>query len=77
VVYRACWRPVLDYIFTTLGCSRLQSHTRRSNKRVLRQLKSLGFNYEGVARRYYGREDAICYALTTDDLAQFREKWKL
>lgn len=74
---RSGWSAALDYVFGTAACSRLQIHTRRSNKRVLRQLAKLGFKHEGTARRFYGDEDAICYALTKNDLAAFREKWKL
>lgn len=77
VLSRDGWKAAIDYVFGELNCYRLQSHTRRSNKAVLRQLTRLGFRHEGTARRYYGSEDGICYALTVDDLAAFREKWKI
>lgn len=77
VLNRDGWKASLDYVFGELSCARLQAHTRRSNKKVLRQLTRLGFRHEGTARRYYGSEDAICYSLTVDDLATFREKWKI
>lgn len=79
IVSRDAWRSVLNYVFDQLKCSRLQMHTRRSNKRVCRQL-SAAFPkrcFEGISRRFYGREDAICYGLTVDDLPAFKAKWRL
>ncbi len=77
VASRSMWRVVLNYVFEQSKCSRLQMHTRRSNKRVLRQLVKLGFHFEGIARRFYGREHGVCYSLTIDDLPTFRSRWKL
>jgi hypothetical protein len=74
---RNVWSGVLDYVFRQLGCSRLQIHTRRSNRAVRRQAPRLGFRFEGIARRMYGREDGITYSLTADDLDGFRTKWRL
>lgn len=81
VVYRGGWCAVIDYVFRQIGCVRLQSHTKRSNKPVLRMLADkktgLGWRFEGVARRYYGNEDGMVYSLTVDDLPAFIERWKL
>lgn len=77
VANRTMWRVILNYVFEQRKRSRLQVHTRRSNKNVLRQLVKLGFHYEGVARRFYGREHGVCYSLTIDDLSAFRSRWKL
>lgn len=77
VVSRSAWRAVLHYVFDQLGCQRLQMHTNRKNKPVLRMLVRLKMHYEGVARRYFGRNDGVCYSLTVDDLAAFRAKWRL
>lgn len=76
-VSRSAIRALLNYVFEQLKCSRLQVHTRRKHKRVCRLLHRSGFKYEGVARRYYGRDDAACYALTADDLPDFKTRWKL
>ena len=79
VTSRSAWRALLNYVFDQLKCSRLQMHTRRSNKRVKRILshERSGFVFEGVSRRLYGREDGIRYSLTVDDLPAFKAKWKL
>lgn len=67
---------ITAYVFSQLKCSRLQMHTRKSNRRVLRMLAHrLGVRYEGVAHRYFGREDGIVYSLTIDELPAFRAKW--
>jgi RimJ/RimL family protein N-acetyltransferase len=78
VATRGAMAAVLSYVFAQLGCSRMQMHTRcKGAKRVRRQIAKLGMKYEGVARRFYGREDAACYALTIDDLADFKSRWRL
>lgn len=79
VVNRDGWRAVVAYVFGQLGCVRLQMHTSIRNKIVCRNLARLfpRRSYEGISRRFYGREDAVCYALTTDDLDAFRSKWRL
>jgi RimJ/RimL family protein N-acetyltransferase len=76
---RTGWAAIINYVFDQLGCSRMQMHTRRSNRRVLRMLaKRLGVQYEGVARHYFGKnEHGVVYALTVDNLAAFRAKWGL
>lgn len=74
---RSGMSAVLSYVFDQLQCSRLQMHTRKSNKRTLRQLYRLGLGYEGVAKRFYGREHGVCYALTVDDLPKFKARWRL
>lgn len=75
---RSGWAAIVDYVFSQLKCSRLQMHTRKSNRRVLRMLAHrLGVQYEGVAHQYFGREDGIVYSLTIDELPAFRAKWKI
>jgi len=79
IAARGAWSGVLNYVFDQLKCSRLQMHTRTSNKTVCRQLGKFlpRRSYEGICRRFYGAEDAVLYALTVDDLPKFREKWKI
>lgn len=78
VVSRDGWRAVLDYVFIQLNCVRLQMHTSRRNKRVCRNLHELfPKGYEGIAKRFYGRDDGVCYALTADTLGDFKSRWRL
>lgn len=77
VVSRGCMAAVVSYVFDQLGCSRLQAHTRASNRTVRRILPNLGFRYEGTVRRFYGTENGLIYSLTIDDLPAFRAKWRL
>ncbi len=78
VVSRAGWRVVLDYVFNQLGCVRMQMHTNRRNRKVCRNLHELfPKGYEGIARRFYGKDDGVVYALTVDQLGAFKAKWRL
>ncbi len=75
---RSGWAAITSYVFGQLGCSRLQMHTNRRNKRTLRMLAGrLGVRYEGVSRRYFGKDDGIVYSMTIDDLPAFKAKWKI
>ena len=76
-ITREAWRAVTRYVFDQLGCARLQVHTRRSNKAIKTTAPKGGFRFEGVARRFYGDEDGLCYSLTRDDLQAFRQRWGL
>lgn len=78
VVSRDGWRVVLDYVFNQLKCVRMQMHTSRRNKTVCRNLHELfPKGFEGIAKRFYGRDDGVCFALTTDDLGAFKARWRL
>lgn len=77
IASREAWRAAVSYVFGQLKCSRMQMHTRRSNKRVTSILPRFGMKYEGIARRFYGSEDGVLYSLTTDDLAGFKARWRL
>lgn len=80
---RTAWAAITSYVFDQLKCSRLQMHTNRRNKRVLKMLAppsgkgGLGVRYEGVAKHYFGKDDGVVYALTVDELPAFRKKWRL
>lgn len=75
---RGLWRAALAYVFDQLGCSRLQIHTAADNRAVRRLAPRLGFTFEGKSRNFYGhRRDALQYSLTTDDLSEFRKRWRL
>lgn len=83
VATRSGWAAIIQYVFGQLGCQRLQMHTNRRNKHTLRMLAppagagGLGVRYEGVARRFFGKDDGIVYSLTVDDLPAFKAKWKI
>lgn len=78
VLNRDGWRVVLDYVFNQLNCVRLQMHTSRRNKKVCKTLHRLfPRGFEGIARKFYGKDDGVCFALTTDELSAFRARWKL
>ena len=78
VTSRDGWRAVVDYAFTQLKCSRLQMHTSRRNKQAKRTLNRLFPNgFEGIAKRFYGKDDGVVYALTIDTLGDFKSRWKL
>lgn len=81
---RGCMAAVVQYVFEQLGCKRLQMHTARRNKHVLRMLagkrgrnSGLGVKYEGVADCYFGNDDGIVYSLTAKTLPAFRKRWKI
>lgn len=76
-ITRGAISALLDYVFRQLGYSRLQVHTKRRHKRVCRILHNGGLKYEGIARRFYGKDDAVVYALTVDDLPEFKSRWRL
>ena len=81
---RGAWAAIVSYAFEQLKCQRLQMHISRRNRRVLRMLagrrgrnSGLGVHYEGIARRFFGKDDGVLYSLTTDDLPAFRARWKI
>lgn len=76
---RGAWGAITNYVFEQLGCVRMQMHTRHKNKRVLRMLANrLGVKYEGVSKHYFGKNaHGVVYAMTIDELADFRAKWRL
>jgi len=57
---------ILDYPFS-IGCSRVTALCERKNKRVRKLLEGIGFKMEGVARRGFGRQDAMIYGLLSED----------
>lgn len=78
VMTREGWRVVLDYVFSQLGCVRMQMHTSRRNKKVCKILHdNFPKGFEGIAKRFYGKDDGVCFALTIDELGAFKTRWKL
>lgn len=69
-ISRGAWQAIGDMAFGELGCQRLSVTTRRSNKRVCKLVPRLKFKFEGVARRFYGKEDGIVFSLLRDEAVQ-------
>lgn len=74
---RGVWRAVFDYVFRQLGCTRLSMHTAFSNKFVRHWASKGGWTFEGRARRFYGRADALVFSITVDDLPALQQRWRL
>ncbi len=63
---RACYA----HLFLDLKATRVTARTRRDNQTMRDLLPRLGFQFESLARRYYGpnrRHDAFVYALFPDN----------
>jgi RimJ/RimL family protein N-acetyltransferase len=67
---RDCYR----YVFNQLGCQRMSAHTKRENLVMRKLFPRLGFEFEGMQKRYFGPsrgEDALQFVLTRDNA----QKW--
>ncbi len=65
-ITRSALRAIHNYVFIQIKATRLTANTKRSNRRARKLLPRLGFEFEGVARRFYGpnkSDDAFCFAL--------------
>jgi hypothetical protein len=63
---RGAIRGIYHYVFVQLGAQRLSATTRRSNKLMCRKLSKLGFECEGVGKRFFGstrKDDAVRFVL--------------
>lgn len=69
-ISRSAWQAIGDMAFGELGCQRISVTTRRSNKRVCKLAPRLKFKFEGVARKFYGKEDGIVFSLLRDEAVQ-------
>lgn len=69
-ISRGAWQAIGDMAFGELSCQRISVTTRRSNKRVCKLVPRLKFKFEGVARRFYGKEDGIVFSLLRDEAVQ-------
>lgn len=67
-------RGIYSYLFNQLRAGRVSAHTRRSNKIMRAIFPRLGFQLEGVARRFYGphkADDAFMFVLFPNDARKF------
>lgn len=69
-VSRTAWQAIGDLAFGELGCQRISVTTRKSNKRVCKLAPRLKFKFEGIARKYYGKEDGVMFSLLRDEAIQ-------
>lgn len=53
-----------------LGVSRVTARTAKSNKRMTRGIRKVGFEFEGIRKCGYGDQDAIMYGLFGRKLAK-------
>ena len=71
---RGTIRAVYHYLFNQSKAGRVSAHTRRSNKAMREMFPRLGFEFEGVARRYYGpakADDAFMFVLFPENARKF------
>lgn len=74
-ISRGAWQAIGDMAFGELSCQRISVTTRRSNKKVCRLAPRIGFKFEGIARRYYGREDGVVFSILLEEAKQ-RGLWR-
>ena len=71
---RRVMADVARYIFVGLKCERITGRCRRSNQYIRRLLPRLGWELEGVQRRFFGptrHDDAMIYGLLASELPEF------
>ncbi len=71
---RGTIRAVYHYLFNQSKAGRVSAHTRRSNKAMREMFPRFGFEFEGVARRYYGpakADDAFLFVLFPENARKF------
>jgi len=56
-------RAMFDYPFNQLGKERITAAVAKKNKKAIRFVRKLGFQYEGCLRRYYGNDDMHIYGI--------------
>ena len=71
---RGAIRGVYAYVFDQIKAQRVTAHTRRSNKTMRKILPRLGFQFETVAKRFYGStkaDDAFAFVLFPENARKF------
>lgn len=66
-------KQVSEYVFNQLGVERVSARTRKSNVRT-RRLLAKHFEFEGVLKRYYGKEDALLYRMFREECPWLKVK---
>jgi RimJ/RimL family protein N-acetyltransferase len=71
---RAILREIGQYVFVTLGASRITCKPPRRNITAKKLLPAAGFKFEGILERYYGPDkddDCIVYSLSKERAAKW------
>jgi hypothetical protein len=63
-------RGIARYCFSRV--ERITARTRPNNLQAIERLKSLGFKYEGLMRKFFGNEDAAVFGLLKSEQRIFR-----
>jgi RimJ/RimL family protein N-acetyltransferase len=77
---RGAIRGIYYYLFSEVAAVRVTAHTRRSNKRMRKILPRLGFQYEGLAKRFYGlnkADDAFVFVLFPENASKYHERRRI
>jgi hypothetical protein len=67
-------RGIYHYLFEQSKAGRVTAHTRRSNKAMRDMLPRFGFEFESIAKRYYGpnkADDAFVFVLFPENARKF------
>jgi hypothetical protein len=64
---RGLFAACADYVFRQLGCQRITATMRADDARGVRIATRMGFQVEGVLRRFYGTESAVVLGLLRDE----------
>lgn len=71
---RGTIKAVYNYLFVQSKAGRVSAQTRRSNKVMRNMFPKFGFEFEGVARNFYGpkrADDAFRFVLFPDNARKF------
>ncbi len=55
-----------DYPFNELGKRRVTACIRASNRKAIKFVKNLGFEYEGTMKHYYSDDDMVIHGMLRD-----------
>ena len=74
---RGFWREIAAIALDRLKVQRMTARIMRSNKRLNRSIRKLGFTYEGIMPGFYGPtkgDAAVVFGLYRDGLERLRGK---
>lgn len=71
---RGTIRAIYHYLFVQSKACRVSAYTRRANKKMRAMLPRLGFEFEGVSKRYFGptkADDAFDFVLFPENARKY------
>ena len=77
-ITRGCVRGIYHYAFVQCGANRLTAVTRRTNHKMKKHLPKLGFQFEGLSKRFFGPtkpEDGFRFALFPEDALKWMNRY--